>query len=256
MVILNLIPKKRHPYTINLSGFNTCNCDGTGGDSSSGMTEDERKMLNDVYNEVFKTTFTVRGGGRFERDGTPRTVTITWELSKKGQSITPEQLQIRTNGATETLNKTDKSKTYTGITDNQSWEVIAIYQGQTFKSTVNANFYNTYQIFSGTSVAANVGALTAADITALTSVKRENANTTYSVDLFNTKFILAWPASLGRLYSLQDANHFEYNGSGTVGTVNVPVTEGTDKGKTIPYSVYLMNNPTTGMGFRFTADIH
>lgn len=260
VVILNLIPKKKHPYTINISGFNTCECNGTGGDSSSGMTEDERKMLNDVYNEVFKTIGTVSGSARFERDGQPRSITIRWSLSRKGETVIPEIVRIvdLTNRTTETLNRTDTYKTYTGITDNHSWRVELVYQGKTYpegNNTVNANFYNTYQIFYGAAIAASTADITASTITGLNKLKRENANTTYNVDLFNTKFIFAYPSEFGTLRNLKDTNNFEYSGSMDTGVIDVPVTDGTFKGQTKQYRFYIMKDATTGMGFAFTATI-
>lgn len=246
MVVFNCIPKKRHPYTLDLSGFKSCECNGSG-DSSSGMTDEERKMLDELYNEIFKTTMNVSGGGSFVNPSS-NTVTVSWDIRKKGQRVTPDSITI--NG--ETVDRNSTSKTYTGVSTPTTWTVVAIVGSQTLRGSVNASFYNTYQIFYGNGKFASQSDVTAAVIEALRSDNpARNKNRDYTnITLNDEQFIIAYPASLGTS-TIKDENNFGMDASFTTGTVNVRVTKGSLAGQTVSYRYYYLTDPTTNTGVVF-----
>lgn len=246
MVVFNCIPKKRHPYTLDLSGFKSCECSGSG-DSSSGMTDEEKKMLDELYNEIFKTTMNVSGGGRFANPSS-NTVTVSWDIRKKGQKVIPDSITI--NG--QRVDKNSTSTTFSNVSTPTSYEVVAVVGSQTLRGTVRATFYDTYQVFYGTGRFASPAAITAAVISGLKSdnpVERKNKDYT-NLTLNDEQFIIAYPASLGTS-TIKDENNFGMDASFTTGTVNVPVTKGSFAGQTISYRYYYLTDPTTNTGVVF-----
>jgi len=89
--------------------------------------------------------------------------------------------------------------------------------------------------------AVDTAPITQAEIVALTKNVKTGKGQTATFNLSNQKSCYAYPASMGDLSSIKDANNFEYIGSYTKTAVTVDGTA---------YNVYTLTDPVTASGFK------
>lgn len=199
-----------------------------------------RRVLS--LNDLFPIELTVTGGGLYEK-GTTQTITINWSIKGTGENVIPSSLMI--NG--EKLDVTSTSKTYTGVSSNKTYIVVATIDGKALSKTVTANFVGmSYYGVTGNQSPTSVEILTGSK-----ALKASKGYTVNSINLANQRSYYAYPASMGNLTSIKDGNNFEYIGSYTKSTVTLLTDElGGDSSET--YNVYTLTDAVTISNLKLT----
>lgn len=191
------------------------------------------------------TTFTASGSGTKET-GTSVTPTLTLTITGTGTG-TPTSIKFY-NGSTlldtQTYEAGTNSYSYTmtdAITTTSTVKGVLEYT-KSDSSTGSVEKTATYTFV----MASYYGAVTTAPtdksgITALTKVVKTGKGQTATFNLTNQRSCYCYPASMGDLTSIKDANNFEYLSSYTKTTVSV---DGTN------YNVYTLTDAVTASGFK------
>lgn len=207
------------------------------------FTEFVQKLL--ISEIAPTTTFTASGSGTKEA-GTSVVPTLTLTINSKGTG-TPTAIKFY-NGSTllDAQEYVDGTNTYTytmetAITTTTTVKGVLEYT-KSDGTTATVEKTATYTFV----MASYYGAVTTAPtdkagITALTKVVKTTKGQTATFNLSNQRSCYCYPASMGNLTSIKDANNFEYISSYTKTTV---VVDGVD------YNVYTLTDPVTATGFK------
>lgn len=216
---------------------------GTTIDEGTTFTEFVQKLL--ISEIAPNTTFTASGSGTKET-GTSVTPTLTLSITSKGTG-TPTAIKFYSGS---TLLDT---QAYVAGTDSYSYTMeTAITTTTTVKgvleytksdsTTASIEKTATYTFVMASYYGAVATAPTdKAGITALTKVVKTSKGQTATFNLSNQRSCYCYPASMGNLTSIKDANNFEYISSYTKTTVAV---DGVD------YNVYTLTDAVTATGFK------
>lgn len=105
--------------------------------SQSGMTDEERAMLEELYEKQNPLVFSVslKGADIVEKNGQPYEVQIQYSLSKGGKAVVPTSITL--NGqAVEPKSSDILTATAPANADSTSYTVTAVYDGKTVSKTV------------------------------------------------------------------------------------------------------------------------
>ena len=223
----------------------------TVGAIASGTTIDEGTTLTEFVQKLLiaeiapTITFTASGSGTRET-GTSITPTLTLNITGKGTG-TPTAIKFY-SGSTllNTQEYVDGTNTYTyvmqtAITSTTTVKGVLEYT-RSDSASASIEKTATYTFV----MASYFGAVTTAPtdkagIIALSKVIKTTKGQTATFNLSNQRSCYCYPASMGNLTSIKDANNFEYIGSYTKTTVAV---DGVD------YNVYTLTDPVTATGFK------
>ena len=211
--------------------------------SGTTLTEFAKKML--VKETAPTTTFSASGSG-VKEVGTSVTPTLTLTITGMGTG-TPVSISFY-NGSTllETQNYVSGTNTYThtmasAITTTSTVKGVLNYKkSDNTDATVEKTATYTF-VMASYSGAVATAPTDKAGITALTKNVKSGKGFTTTFNLSNQRACYCYPASMGNLSSIKDANNFEYISSYTKTTVSV---DGTD------YNVYTLTDPVTASGFK------
>lgn len=219
------------------------------------MSSDMKKMLDELWEKANPTVFTVTGSKRERNTGT-HTMTVGWSIKKGSTDETANITAVTINDAAVTeTEKTNKSKSYSGLTANTTYNVKATYNGKEYTGSASLTLYDDYQLFYGTIAAdKDAATLTADEIKQLTPINQQTAiSRSLRYDLQNQKAVYVFPTRMGSIKSIKDSNGFDYFGeadrafgTAALGTVNIAAdaaqTTVTDE---IEYSIYAMKDAAT-----------
>ena len=125
---------------------------------------------------------------------------------------------------------------------------VKAYDSQSNVSANAATYTFVYPFYHGVVDAGKIGAMTSADVTALTKDISGKGTKTYSYTTNNNCMVVAYPASYGDLKTALDSNNFENIGSFTKQTINVTGLDSTEQS----YNVYVMSASTvSGFSMKF-----
>lgn len=96
-------------------------------------TSELKERMDEVENKVFPLTVSVSGGGTFEK-GVPKDITVKWTLKKGDSTVSAESVTVNDEPASGT------SKLFSGVTQNTTYTVKAVYQGKTAQGSTSATF--------------------------------------------------------------------------------------------------------------------
>lgn len=207
------------------------------------FTEFAQKLL--ISEIAPTTTFSASGSGTKEV-GESVTPTLTLNITGKGTG-TPTVIKFY-SGSTllDSQNYVDGTNTYTftmasAITTTTTVKGVLEYK-KSDESSASVEKTATYTFV----MASYYGAVTTAPtdkagITALTKNVKTSKGQTATFTLNNQRSCYAYPASMGNLTSIKDANNFEYLASYTKTNVTV---DG------VSYNVYTLTDPVTATGFK------
>lgn len=251
---------------IEIEDDGTINATGGGGDASlttdvtanmavgaikSGETVDEGTTFTEFVQKLLiteiapETTFSASGSG-VKEVGTSVTPTYTLNITSAGTGA-PTSIDFY-RGST----KVD-SQPYVAGTNSYSFTDAAITETVTVKGVLNYTKSDgtttatveksaTYTFVMASYYGAVTNApTTKAEIIALTKNVKSGRGQTATFNLSNQKSCYCYPASMGNLTSIKDANNFEYLSSYTKTTVEV---DG------VNYNVYTLTDPVTATGFK------
>lgn len=187
--------------------------------------------LNKIGDKVFPTTFSVSGGGTFEKRST-QNITVKWSLVRDGHAVIPDTVTI--NGISE--ENTSTSKTYTGVTANTTYRVEATKNGKAYTGSTSATFINP-KYFG----AVNTLDVTESIIKGLTKNVSNGKGYTGTISLNNQRTCYAYPKAFGALAAIKDANNFDYLAS----YVRKEITVWDEV-----YYVYVLKDPVTITNFK------
>lgn len=212
--------------------------------NGSTFTEVMQKLL--VKETAPTTTFTASGSG-VKEVGTSVTPTLTLVINSKGTG-TPTAIKFY-SGSTllDTQAYVSGTSSYsftmaTAITDTTTVKGVLEYKKSDGTTTATVEKAATYTFV----MASYSGAVTSAPtdkagITALTKNVKNSKGFTTTFNLNNQRSCYCYPASMGNLTSIKDANNFEYISSYTKTNVTV---DG------VSYNVYTLTDPVTASGFK------
>ena len=125
---------------------------------------------------------------------------------------------------------------------------VKAYDSQSNVSANAATYTFVYPFYHGVVDAGKIGAMTSADVTALTKDISGKGTKTYSYTTNNNCMVVAYPASYGDLKTALDSNNFENIGSFTKQTIDVTGLDTTAQS----YNVYVMSASTvSGFSMKF-----
>ena len=216
----------------------------------SGATIAEGTTLTELAKRMFvketapTTTFAASGSG-VKEVGTSVTPTLTLNITSTGTG-TPQSIEFYSGS---TLLDT---QAYVSGTNSYTFTMDAISDTTTVKGVLNyKKSDNTNGTVEKTAtytfvMASYYGAVATAPtdkagITALTKAVKNAKGYTATFNLSNQRSCYCYPASMGNLTSIKDANNFEYLSSYTKTTVAV---DGVD------YNVYTLTDSVTASGFK------
>jgi len=207
------------------------------------FTEFVQKLL--ITEIAPTTTFSASGSG-VKETGTSVTPTLTLNITGKGTG-TPTAIKFY-SGSTllDTQNYVDGTNTYTFTMADAITTTTTVKGVLEYKKSDNTNASVEKSATYTFVMASYYGAVTTApttkaEIIALTKNVKTSKGQTATFTLNNQRSCYAYPASMGNLTSIKDANNFEYIGSYTKTTVAV---DGTN------YNVYTLTDPVTATGFK------
>lgn len=207
------------------------------------FTEFAQKLL--ISEIAPTTTFTASGSGTKEV-GTSVTPTLTLNITNKGTG-TPVAIKFY-SGSTllDSQNYVDGTNTYTftmasAITTTTTVKGVLEYK-KSDSSSASIEKTATYTFVMASYYGAVATAPTdKAGIIALTKNVKTGKGQTATFTLNNQRSCYAYPASMGNLTSIKDANNFEYLSSYTKTSVTVD---------DVAYNVYTLTDPVTATGFK------
>ena len=206
------------------------------------LTAFAKKLL--VKETAPTTTFTASGSG-VKEVGTSVTPTLTLTITGKGTG-TPVSIAFY-NGSTllDTQEYVDGTNTYTytmgAVTTNTTVKGVLNYKkSDNTDGTVEKTASYTF-VMASYYGAVTTAPTTAGEITALTKNVKNTKAQTATFNLSNQRSCYCYPASMGDLTSIKDANNFEYISSYTKTTVTVDGTA---------YNAYTLTDPVTATGFK------
>jgi len=189
-------------------------------------------MINKLNNAVFPLSISVSGGSIVEKR-TTQNVTVKWAIKEGNTVVIPDSLIV--NQSSVDTNST--SKTFSNITGDTSFKVIAIKDGTSVDGTTSIKFVNpTY--FGAVDADFEI---TEDNIKALTKSIVGSKNSTHTTSLTNQKTCYAYPKSFGALTAIKDANNFDYINSYTRSEITV-----WDE----TYYIYILADATTINNFK------
>lgn len=191
------------------------------------------------------TTFSASGSGTKEV-GESVTPTLSLTITGKGTG-TPTAIKFY-NGSTllDTQDYVEGTNSYTytmetAITSTTTVKGVLEYK-KSDESNASVEKTATYTfVMASYYGAVSVAPIDKAGIIALTKNVKTGKGQTATFTLNNQRSCYAYPASMGNLTSIKDANNFEYLASYTKTTVAV---DGVD------YNVYTLTDPVTATGFK------
>lgn len=207
------------------------------------FTEFVQKLL---ITEIAPTiSFTASGSG-VKEVGTSVTPTYTLNITDAGTG-TPVSIEFyRGSTLVDTqpyvAGASSYSYTDSAITSTITVRGVLNYtkSDSTTPATVDKSAAYTF-VMASYYGAVNAAPTTQSEITALTKNVKTGKGQTATFNLSNQRSCYAYPASMGNLTSIKDANNFEYIGSYTKTAVTVDGTA---------YNVYTLTDPVTAAGFQ------
>ena len=178
--------------------------------------------------------------------GTSITPTLTLNITNKGTG-TPTAIKFY-SGSTllDTQNYVDGTNTYTFTMADAITTTTTVKGVLEYKKSDNTNASVEKSATYTFVMASYYGAVTTAPtdkegIIGLAKNVKTSKALTATFNLSNQRSCYAYPASMGNLTSVKDANNFEYINSYTKTTVTV---DG------VAYNVYTLTDPVTATGFK------
>lgn len=219
------------------------------------MSSDMKKMLDELWEKMNPTTFTVSGSKR-ERNAGTHEVPVSWVLKKGDTEVPATDYTVTINDQAITSEETTaKAKTYSGLAANTTYTVKATYNGKEYTGTATLTLFEDYQLFYGMIASAKDPAtLTEAEIKAMTPINRQTGiGRTLDFNLQDQKVVYVVPTALGTIKSIKDGNQFDYFGNaglafgdGPRGTVNITADpDQTTVTGSITYNIYAMGDAAT-----------
>lgn len=207
------------------------------------FTEFAQKLL--ITEIAPTTTFSASGSG-VKEVGTSVTPTLTLTINNKGTG-TPTAIKFY-SGPTllDTQNYVDGTNTYTftmesAVTTTTTVKGVLEYK-KSNQSTASIEKTASYTFVMASYYGpVNVAPTTKEEIIALTKNVKTGKGQTATFNLSNQRSCYAYPASMGNLTSIKDANNFEYLSSYTKTTVVID---------DVNYNVYTLTDPVTATGFK------
>lgn len=98
-----------------------------------GIRTDLDEKMGMIEDKVFPLAISVSGGGTFEK-GVPKDITVKWTLKKGDSTVSAESVTVNDESASGT------SKLFSGVTQNTTYTVKAVYQGKTAQGSTSATF--------------------------------------------------------------------------------------------------------------------
>ena len=98
-----------------------------------GIRTDLDERMGMIEDKVFPLAISVSGGGTFEK-GVPKDITVKWTLKKGDSTVSAESVTVNDEPASGT------SKLFSGVTQNTTYTVKAVYQGKTAQGSTSATF--------------------------------------------------------------------------------------------------------------------
>lgn len=207
------------------------------------FTEFAQKLL--ISEIAPTTTFSASGSGTKET-GTSVTPTLTLNITDKGTG-TPIAIKFY-SGSTllDSQNYVDGTNTYSFTMASAITTTTTVKGVLEYKKSDNTNATVEKTATYTFVMASYYGAVTTAPtdkagIVALTKNVKTGKGLTATFNLSNQRSCYAYPASMGNLTSIKDANNFEYLASYTKTSVTVD---------DVAYNVYTLTDPVTATGFK------
>lgn len=98
-----------------------------------GIRTDLDEKMGMIEDKVFPLAISVSGGGTFEK-GVPKDITVKWTLKKGDSTVSAESVTVNDESASGT------SKLFSGVTQNTTYTVKAVYQEKTAQGSTSATF--------------------------------------------------------------------------------------------------------------------
>lgn len=207
------------------------------------FTEFAQKLL--ITEIAPTTTFSASGSG-VKEVGTSVTPTLTLTINSKGTG-TPVAIKFY-SGSTllDTQSYVSGTNTYTYTMESAVTTTTTVKGVLEYKKSDNTDAIVEKSATYTFVMASYYGAVTTApttkaEIIVLTKNVKTGRGQTATFTLSNQRSCYCYPASMGNLTSIKDANNFEYLSSYTKTTVAV---DGVD------YNVYTLTDPVTATGFK------
>lgn len=188
--------------------------------------------LTRMYPKVFPLAISVSGGGTF-KSGTTQTITVRWNTTEAGDTITPTTVSLN-NG---TLDPSVTSKVFNDVSTNTTYTVKVSNSYEEVSGSTTARFVNP-NYFGVVSATEEV---TSDIILGFSELIRGSKSYTGTTSLNNQRTVYAYPKSFGALTSIKDANNFDYINSYTRSELEI-------NGET--YYVYVLTSPTSITTFK------
>ena len=182
--------------------------------------------------EVFPYEFTVTGGGIYKKE-VPVDVTIKWEIRRKNQIVTPEQIYINGNLIEDSI----EGETFTNVTLDTEYEIKAIIEGKEIINSINVKFVNPsyYGIVKDDFI------LSEGNISSLLEIIKDSKKYESSATTSYEKICYAYPAYFGELESIIDESSQEILRSFTKSSIKM-------NGEN--YFVYILTNSSTVKNYK------
>lgn len=205
------------------------------------LTEALEKILRKSI--IPAITFTITNGGLHEQGTTVTGSNLKVVINNLSQvTSTIKNIVFKVNGtilATETFvagTSTYTADYTTAMTSDTTFEAVVTYdETKEVKGTAKIQF--VYPSFFGSVETLTPDATTVSGLSKI--IKNSKAYTADNVALDDARFCYAYPATLGNLTTIKDANNFEYLGSYTKSSLTI---------NSINYNLYVLTDPVTITG--------
>ena len=191
-------------------------------------------------------TFTATNSGLVKK-GSTVTTALTLKLDDAGTGTFVSIVFKEGSTVLDTQSYVEGTNTYSytpsgSITDTTTFTAVVNYTdsgGSAGTVTKEKKFTFVDPVYYGAVSAAPATESEVLAVGSATAADKKGRTATYN--LANQRSCYCYPASLGTLTSIKDANNFEYINSYTLTTVTVG---------TVAYNVYTLNDPVTATGFK------
>lgn len=205
------------------------------------LTEALEKILRKAI--IPAITFTITNGGLHEQGTTVTGSNLKVIINNLSQvTSTIKNIVFKANGtvlATEPFvagTSTYTADYTTAMTADTTFEVVVTYdETKEVKGTSKIQF--VYPSFFGSVETLTPDATTVSGLSKI--IKNSKAYTADNVNLTDARFCYAYPATLGNLTTIKDANNFEYLGSYTKTALTI---------NSVNYNLYVLTDPVTITG--------
>lgn len=208
--------------------------------------------IGDIYSLIYTppvVTLSLNPSTATKEYGDPiDSVILTGNVTRKTQDVTTVEF-YRDSTLLNTISNPSASggsfsyTENTDVADTVTFKVKAYDAKGSAEATKTISYVYPFYVGSVTVATPNES-----QIEALTKLVKTKSNTTQAFTTTDGRFAIAYPQSYGALTSILDQNNFE-----TIGLYNLTVINVTGlNGTSVPYNVYVLNNPTTQTNFTNT----